>query len=204
MNHGYLIEWIEKLNFAAWTLKLVKKTKCKWELEMGSGSEKIMDKKVNRGRGILQGDSLSPLLFVLCMDGLSGRLDEKLGKVAVKTNGEHQTTNHLLFVDDLKMLGESDDGLAKMVQETKIFVSAMGLERKREKSARNSLSCADEGETLEGTKGYKYVGIIEDSSGKARKERIAKIKRELAARAERLCKTKLNAKNVLKALNEDG
>ena len=89
-----------------------------------------MDKKV--ARGILQGDSLSPLLFVLCIDPLSRRFNEKYPKMSVKTDGEHHTTNHLLFI----------------------------------------------GETL------------------------VKIKAELAARAERLCKTKLNAKNLFKALNE--
>ena len=55
---------------------------------------------------------------------------------------------------------------------------------------------------MEGTKGYKYLGITEDSTGKPTKETITKIKKELAARAERLCKTKLNAKNLFKALNE--
>src|ERR1700722_12178996 len=200
VDHGYLIKCIEKLNFPAWTLKFLENTISKWELEIRSGSEKIMDKKVNRG--ILQGDSLSPLLFVLCMDPLSRKLNEKFPKVSVKTDGEHHTTNHLLFIDDLKILAESDDVLARMMQETKKFLGAIGLEMNREKSATNSTSCADEGEILEGTKGYKYLGIIEDSTGRPTKETLTKIRAELAARAERLCKTKLNAKNLFKALNE--
>ena len=72
--------------------------------------------------------------------------------MSVKTDGEHHTTNHLLFIDDLKILAESDDVLAQMVQETKKFLGAIGLETNREKSATNSASCADEGEILECTK----------------------------------------------------
>ena len=200
VNHGYLIECIEKLNLPAWITKFLQKTISKWELEIRSGSEKIIDKKVNRG--IIQGDSLSPLLFVLCMDPLSRRLNEKYPKVPVETEGEHHTTNHLLFIDDLKILAKSDDVLAQMVQEAKTFLNTIGLELNREKSATNTASCAEDGEVLDGTKGYKYLGIIEDSTGRPTKETLAKIKMELTARAERLCKTKLNAKNLFKALNE--
>jgi hypothetical protein len=70
------------------------------------------------------------------MDPLSRRLNEKFPKLS---DGEHHTTNHLLFIDDLKILAESDDVLAQMVQETKIFLGAIGLETNREKSATNSL-----------------------------------------------------------------
>ena len=125
-------------------------------------------------RGILQGDSLSPLLFVLCMDPLSRRLNEKFPKISVKTDGEHHTTNHLLFIDDLKILAESDETLAQMVQETKVFINAIGLEINREKSATNSLECAEEGKVLDGTKGYKYLGIIEDSTSRPTKETLSR------------------------------
>lgn len=155
VNHGYLLKSIEKLNFPVWICRFLEKTISKWELEVRSGSEKIVDKKV--GRGILQGDSLSPLLFVLCIDALSRRLNEKYPKVSVETNGnangEHHTTKHLLFIDDLKILAESDDVLVQMVQETKTFLNTIGLEINRKKSATNSVSCAEEGEVLDGTKG---------------------------------------------------
>ena len=47
------------------------------------------------------------------------------------------------------------------------------------------MSCVEEGEILDGTKGYKYLGIIEDSTGRPTKETLAKIKAELTARAEK-------------------
>ena len=56
---------------------------------------------VNIRRGIFQGDSLSPILFVLCLIPLSALLNGmgdgyKLGKY-------HGKINHLLFMDDLKL-----------------------------------------------------------------------------------------------------
>ena len=63
----------------------------------------------------------------------------------VWTDGKHHTTNHLLFIDDLKILAKSDNVLAQMVQETKVFLNAIRLEMNRENPATDSLSCADEG-----------------------------------------------------------
>ena len=55
-------------------------------------------------RGILQGDSLSPLLFVLALMPLT----LVLRKVKAGYNLENglPTINHLLFMDDLKLYGK--------------------------------------------------------------------------------------------------
>ena len=55
-------------------------------------------------RGILQGDSLSPLLFVLALMPLT----LVLTKVKAGYNIENglPTINHLLFMDDLKLYGK--------------------------------------------------------------------------------------------------
>lgn len=60
-----------------------------------------MTRKV--GGGILQGD-MSPLLFVLCIDPLSRKLNDKYRKVAIHSGETTYTSNHLLFIDDLKLL----------------------------------------------------------------------------------------------------
>ncbi|KAL6122029.1 hypothetical protein NUSPORA_00983 [Nucleospora cyclopteri] len=55
---------------------------------------------------------------------------------------------------------------------------------------------------MDGTQGYKYLGIIENSKSEDTGETAEKIKVELLARVERLCKTKLNGKNLFRAINE--
>ena len=41
---------------------------------------------INVERGIIQGDSLSPLLFVLSIDILSKQLDKQISKLNIKMN----------------------------------------------------------------------------------------------------------------------
>ncbi|KAL6121682.1 hypothetical protein NUSPORA_01371 [Nucleospora cyclopteri] len=57
---------------------------------------------------------------------------------------------------------------------------------------------------MDGTQGYKYLGIIKNSKSEDMGETAEKIKVELFARVERLCKTKLNDKHLFRAINEHG
>ena len=66
-------------------------------------------------RGFLQGDSLSPLLFVLVMIPQTILLrKEKFGYRFTKdTSGN--ILNHLLFMDDLKLYGWNKEELERLV-----------------------------------------------------------------------------------------
>ncbi|TBU20345.1 reverse transcriptase [Hamiltosporidium tvaerminnensis] len=79
IDHAYLTQCIENLNLPDWILKFIKVIISKWKIDISVRPEKIMSKKIDRG--ILQGDSLSPLLFVLCIDPLSQKQCEKYTKV---------------------------------------------------------------------------------------------------------------------------
>ena len=164
------------------------------------GKDYIMEKKIERG--ILQGDSLSPLLFVLCMDPLSRQLSGLYPKVSVKTDKGYNTSNHLLFIDDLKLLAEKDDVLVAMLEETKRFFKTIGLEMNKDKSATNTSSCSEDAQLLEGKESYKYLGITESSTSEVTPESLNKIRTEILKRTRELCKTRLNAKNLFKAINE--
>ena len=58
--------------------------------------------KVDVSRGIFQGDSLSPLIFVICMIPLSPPLRKV--KASYEWCRKKVKLNHLLFMDDLKLL----------------------------------------------------------------------------------------------------
>ena len=65
-----------------------------WSTKLFACGQKLDTVKIKRG--IFQGDSLSPLLFVLCMTLAGYMLDD----VNVK---------HLLFMDDLKLFSKKKE-----------------------------------------------------------------------------------------------
>ncbi|TBU13199.1 reverse transcriptase [Hamiltosporidium tvaerminnensis] len=172
----------------------------KWKIDISVGPEKIMSKKIERG--ILEGECLSSLLFVLCMDPLSRKLNEKYTKVTVQTDAESHSTNHLLFINDLKLLAKDSSTLSAMTDEAKEFLEMIGLEINKEKSATNNTCCEDTATLLEGVSVYKYLGIIEDSRGIPTRSSFEEIQSKLISRVERLCHTRLNAKNLFSAINQ--
>jgi len=67
--------------------------------------------------GIFQGDSLSPLLFCICLIPVTVQLNR------LNTGYEEHTTktkiSHLLDMDDLKLIAESEEELQKQIQTVK-------------------------------------------------------------------------------------
>ncbi|KAL6120527.1 hypothetical protein NUSPORA_02731 [Nucleospora cyclopteri] len=88
------------------------------------------------------------------------------------------------------------------MDETKRFLAVVELEINKSKSATNSPVCEADVMIIEGTQGYKCLGVIENSKSEDTGETAEKIRTELLARVERLCQTKLNGLNLFKAVNE--
>ena len=125
--------------------------------------------------GIFQGDSLSPLLFCICLIPLTEQLNR------LNTGYEEHTTktkiSHLLYMDDLKLIAKSEDDLQKQIQRVKIFSDDINMEFGLEKYAkitfkRGKLTHSQnlvidtnrKMQDLEQGKTYKYLGI-EESEG---------------------------------------
>ena len=84
--------------------------------------------EVDIRRGIFQGDSLSPLLFVLCMVPLTWLL--RRTKAGYECNNKEFNLNHLLFMDDLMFFAKSKNQIDSLVQTVHIFGSTYHGERK--------------------------------------------------------------------------
>ena len=103
---------------------LLQKSMQQWRLSLTANGEDLG--KVNMKRGIFQGDSLSPLLFVLSMVPLS--LILKKVNACYKWGKKEYKLNHLLFMDDLKLYAKSEEQTSTLVRTVYVFSTDIGME----------------------------------------------------------------------------
>jgi hypothetical protein len=102
-----------------------------WRTELTANGESLGT--VNIKRGIFQGDSLSPLLFVMVMIPFSMILkDEPKG---LRIGNSEKLVNHLLFMDDLKLYARNEEECASLVNVVHKFSRDIGMEFGMEKCA---------------------------------------------------------------------
>ena len=90
------------------TKKFLVNSMNKWKLEFMSNLVSLGNVEIRRG--IFQGDSLLPLLSVLCMVPLSLILRK------TKFGDKLTRLNHLLFMDDLKLFTKWHDQIDSLVK----------------------------------------------------------------------------------------
>ena len=105
--HSWILECLEALGIDEGIRKLLENSMKKWSVELTCGSESLGD--VGIKRGIFQGDSLSPLLFVACLIPLTYVLRRCAAGYEFSSNGSK--INHLLFIDDLKLYAKNEQSL---------------------------------------------------------------------------------------------
>ena len=94
------------------TKKFLVNSMNKWKLEFMSNLVSLGNVEIRRG--IFQGDSLLPLLSVLCMVPLS--LILRRTKFHYEFGDKLTRLNHLLFMDDLKLFTKWHDQIDSLVK----------------------------------------------------------------------------------------
>ena len=94
--HSWILACLHMFKLAHNVFNLIEKSMSSWTVDLTSGGEMLGQVKIKRG--IFQGDSLSPILFVLTMIPLSIVLNNlKVGYLSGQNRGK---PNRLLFMDD--------------------------------------------------------------------------------------------------------
>ena len=179
-----------------------------WRVDLTCNNQSLV--RVDIKRGIFQGDSLSPLLFVLCLIPLTLILHKS--ESAYQFSSTKGKINHL-FMDDLKLYVKNEKGLDSFVQTVRFFSDDIGMEFGIEKCAtivlkRGKITKFDgislpDGKVMKGLiegAGYKCLGIIQ--AGQIRyTEMKEKMKTEYLRRVRKVLETMLNEGNIIKRIN---
>ena len=123
VSHSWILESLELPNVANnAVIEFIRRSMKNWNVDMMSCGEFLA--KVNIRRGIFQGDSLSPLLFAICMILLT----EILRKVSTgRTFKKGEKLNLPLFMDDLKIYGKNEREINGLVSTVEIFSYDIGM-----------------------------------------------------------------------------
>ena len=204
--HSWIIECLKLTHVAENIINFVERSMSSWRTELTSSGEMLGSVRIRRG--IFQGDSLSPLLFVICMIPLTCVL--RKARVGYMLDGVK--INHSLFMDDLKLFGKNEREVDSLVSTVKKVSEDIGMEfginkcgtatMKRGKLIKSNGIKLSNGETINEVdeKGYKYLGILELDKVKE-KEMKEVLKAEYLRRAKLVMRSRLHGRNKIKATN---
>ena len=122
--HLWIIECLDLFGVAKNIKSLLVNSMEKWKVMLCSGNSELGEVEIKRG--IFQGNSLSPLVFVLALIPLS--LIFKKAKAAYEFSESKEKINHLLFMDDLKLYSRNEKGVDSLVQAVRVFSEDIGME----------------------------------------------------------------------------
>jgi hypothetical protein len=93
----------------------------KWStnIQLKTNQELMQSRFVKINRGIFQGDSLSPLLFCTALIPLTHELN--ISERGYQLYGTEKKINHLIHMDDLKLIGRSEEELRNEIKIVKTF-----------------------------------------------------------------------------------
>jgi len=204
--HSWILECLELMGTPNNIVNLIKNSMEKWRTILTAEDKELCEIKIRRG--IFQGDSLSPLLFIMTLIPLTTMLNKK--KEGYKINKNYKI-NHLLYMDDLKIFAHNENEITTLVKEVQQFSQDIGMEFGINKcgvlNIKNGRVTHTDGievgeniiKNIE-TDGYKYLGILEYDNIK-HEDMKAKIKREYLKRIRAILKSELNGGNTIKAIN---
>ena len=207
--HSWIMRCLAFFKIAHNVKAFLEKTMKHWRVELTSDGERLAEVSVRRG--IFQGDSLSPILFVIALIPLSIVLNKS--KEGYLLGAQRGKLNHLLFMDDLKLYAKDIRQLDSLVQTVRIFSNDIGMEfgiqkcamveLKRGKMIQSNGIDLPEGQklkSLEEGEGYRYLGILESDKVKSVEMKDI-LRKEYYHRVRKILRSSLNAGNTIQAIN---
>lgn len=147
--------------------------KYKWSQFAIRGAHGELSDFVPSTGGLIQGDQMSALLFIIFINDLAERLSRAAGMDAITLDGR-KIIPCLIYADDLVILSSSNGGMRRMIKELEAYCEEWKLVISVEKTKVVEFSARRKewpggwevnGEKLECVKSFKYLGIIFEKGG---------------------------------------
>ena len=124
VTHSWIVEYLDMVGVSEQIEHFLFESMKAWRVDLTCNVQSLGG--VNIKQEIFQGDSLLPLLFVLCLIPLTVILHKSESAYQFSSNKEK--INHLLFIDDLNVYTKNEKGLESLVQTVQIFIDDIGME----------------------------------------------------------------------------
>ena len=167
--HSWILECMRLAGVSENIMQMVENNMQNWKTMLTSAGKELAE--VHIRRGIFQGDSLSPLLFVICLIPMS--LVLRKVKAGYSFGNDKPKVNQLLFMDDMKLFGRSSVEIDKLVSTVYLVSADMRMEfgirkcgvlvLKKGKIVDSDGVQLPNGERMQSVEeeGYKYLEILE-------------------------------------------
>ena len=205
--HSWIKEVLELYKIDPTTSNFIIQSMQTWKTKMHLHHKNgtVTTKTILIRRGIFQGDSLSPLLFCICLFPLTNMLNRTNIGVHISKR-KQKRINHLLYMDDIKLFANGDRNMNRLMNLLKTFNTdvnmKLGIDKcaifksnkgKIEKDLLNLLP------SLNPDSGYKYLGLIESSTFH-QKNIKENAKKQYYKRLRNILKANLNGLNTSLAI----
>ena len=121
--HSWILEVLDMLKVADNIKGLITQSMSTWRTKLESNGEVLGEISIKRG--IFQGGSLSPLLFVMAMMPLTKVLRNSRPGYEFKNKLK---INHLLHMDDLKLFAKTEDDVESLINTVRIVSDDTGMQ----------------------------------------------------------------------------
>lgn len=214
LSHECILAVLELYGFHGNVINFMRQSMAHWCTIMSLNIEGAgaTTERIRIARGIFQGDSLSPLLFCLCLNVISSELKQSRMGYVISSPTMKVTVSHLWFMDDLKVYARTRGQVQSMTDTVRMMGAEMGLHFGLDKCATLSImrgQVQDLGsigpdhsviDSLAPGDQYKYLGLLElqDTLHEQMKKRMIA---EYSGRVSSVLDSNLCAKDTVKAIN---
>ena len=210
--HSWILKCLQMYKIYPVLITFIEESMSQWKTNMTLvHKEGVLETgPIRIKRGIFKGDSLSPLLFTMSLIPFS----QELQKTRYRYLLDEQTKiNHLVYVDDLKLYGTSDNQLTGQINTVKNVSEDIkmefGLDKCPKAPFKRGKNISAKGiplndnqviQDLDQAETYKYLGMKEGEGGEHHKMKV-KIWKEYKRRIKLVLKSEMNARNKIAAIN---